>query len=124
MARPRFPCKAARARGLTRRESGRRGWGTSPPEFLPTEGGVVPTEGVEGAGLRPPPGRTADAGALASGPPSREALTLGERHRDEARLAAALHAHQHAVLVVGLRRIDRLAHVTGRRHGLARDLED
>src|SRR5207237_186235 len=67
-------------------------------------------------------------GQHAGDSPSRESLSpssaFGQRHRDEARLAAALHPHQHAVLVVVAGGIDGLAHVTGRGHALAGHFED
>src|SRR4051794_20956981 len=52
------------------------------------------------------------------------ASALGDRHRDEARRAAALDPHQNAVLVVGARGVDRLAHIAGAGHALAGDLEN
>src|SRR3981081_3676205 len=40
-------------------------------------------------------------------------LAFRQRHRDEARGATALNAHQNAVLVVGARGVDRFAHGPG-----------
>src|SRR5581483_2123494 len=51
-------------------------------------------------------------------------LALGERHGDEARLTAALHTHQHDVLVVVLCGVDGIAHVTGTRDYLAGNFEN
>src|SRR2546429_6260362 len=51
-------------------------------------------------------------------------LTLGQRHCHKARRTAALHAHQHAVLVVASRSRDGVADVVGAGNGLAADFED
>src|ERR1700676_5557566 len=56
--------------------------------------------------------------------PSISYLTLGQRHRHEPRRTAALHAHQHAVLVVGARGRDRVADVTGIGDALAGNFEN
>src|SRR6266478_5030217 len=53
-----------------------------------------------------------------------DALALRQGYRDEARRPAALDAHQNAVLVVGARGIDRLAHVAGTGNVLAGDFEN
>src|SRR5438270_10488475 len=74
-------------------------------------------------GRAPSAGRLMPATPLSRKPPG-AALPLGEGHRDEARLAAALHAHQDAVLVVGLRRVDGLADIAGGAHALAADFEN
>src|ERR1700681_1037715 len=50
--------------------------------------------------------------------------TFRKRHGDEARRSAALDAHQNAVLVVGARSVDRLAHVSGIGHVLSRDFQN
>src|ERR1700692_751999 len=52
----------------------------------------------------------------------RSALCKGQR--DKARRPTALDPHQHAVLVVSARGIDRLAHVTGVGDALPGDFED
>src|SRR5664279_5206110 len=49
---------------------------------------------------------------------------LRKRHGDEARRSAALDAHQNAVLVVGARSVDRLAHLSGIGYVLSRDFEN
>src|SRR4051812_50226686 len=51
-------------------------------------------------------------------------LPLGDGHGDEARLAAALHSHQDAVLVVSPRRVDGVANFAGGAHALAADFEN
>src|SRR5690348_4382966 len=47
-----------------------------------------------------------------------------ERHRNDAGRAVGLHAHQHAVLALGLGVLQRLGDVAGIAHCLAADVED
>src|SRR5581483_8398831 len=78
----------------------------------------------------PAPRREAPAGATMPTTPSilsnvrRLASTLGQRHRDKAQYPAGLDPHQDAVLVVGTRGVDRLAHIAGIGDILAGDLEN
>src|SRR5690349_8885322 len=79
----------------------------------------------ERAGLWPAPRKEPSAGATDAG----DTLHLvnsafRERHRDEARLSAAFHAHQHDILVVVLCRRDGVTHVTGAGDHLAGDFEN
>src|SRR5262249_6547608 len=83
----------------------------------------------ERAGLWPAPRKEPSAGATDAGDTLHLVartmrLTLGERHSDEARRTAALHAHQHDVLVVVLCGRNRVAHIGRARHRLAGDLEN
>src|SRR4051794_4512473 len=91
-------------------------------------GGRFPPEG--GSGRRPTPRKDRWRGLLihANGifhlarPES--PLSLCERHRDEAHRSTALYAHQDAILAVGTRGIDRIAHIADGGHSLAADVEN
>src|ERR1700723_448834 len=106
------------------------------PFDLPTGGGIIPPEGTLGSELltRLPEGA---AGGRDRCRHTRQfspimirlnriiilsvsSSALRKRHGDEARRSAALDAHQNAVLVVGARSVDRLAHVSGIGHVLSR----
>src|SRR5881396_321948 len=82
----------------------------------------------EGASFGPAPRKETSAGATNAGVTlhlvSSPRLALRQRHRHEARRTAALHAHENAVLVVGARRIDRIAHIAGAGDALAGDLKN
>src|SRR5882757_11451760 len=77
-----------------------------------------------GASFSPAPRKEPSAGATMPAKPSISYLTLGQRHRHEPRRTAALHAHEHAVLVVGARGVDGLADVTGIVDALAGNFEN
>src|SRR5215469_14244187 len=101
MARPARACKATSAIWLSGKVGGEAG-GLHRPR--PSDGGGrFPPEGG-GSGRNPLPGKYRRRGRTSRRhPPSLKfpgPLSLRHGHCDEARRAAALHAHQNAVLVV------------------------
>src|SRR6476646_10088056 len=128
MARPPCTCKAA---GQLRDEVKKRAVKLGDLTALRTfrrRGACSERRYPEGASFGPAPRKEPSAGATNAGETlhliSSPRLALCQRHRDEARRTAALHAHENAVLVVGAGGVDRLTHLAGAGHVLAGNLKN